>query len=65
MIKSDVFKCLKLKIAGSSTGGRVVGAKEYQTGNPGLIPPVVIFLRFFLYTSQKYSKFVEYADRCQ
>ena len=52
-----------------ATGGRVVGAKEYQTGNPGSIPPVVTyFLRFFLYTSQKYSKFCRvrlHADRCQ
>ena len=37
MIKSDVFKCLKLSIGGSSTGGQVVGAKEYQAGDSGLI----------------------------
>ena len=46
-----------------STGGRVVGAKECEVGNPGSI-----FLRFFLYTSQKYSKFCRlrlHADRCQ
>ena len=45
----------------------MVGAKEYQAGDPGLILPPAqcgyLLYTFFLYTSQKYSSFVEYAHR--
>ena len=47
MIKSDIFKCLKISIGGSSTGRRVVGAKEYQAGDSGLFPPVVTYYYIF------------------
>ena len=41
--RSDVFKCVKLKVLSSSTGGQLVEPMEYQPSEPGSSPCINTF----------------------